>query len=111
MSKIPQNSESDDDFMKASAEEWSKPDIPQPLQPKPETKTDRWGAPLKSANLEDGNRWGAEKLDSEDSPQLKDLFPKKEGEKKKLPWWVILLIVLPIICVCGSVITLLVIFL
>jgi len=111
MSNIPQDSKPSDDFMNASAEEWSKPEVPQPPSPKPTNKTDRWGAPIKPADLDDGNRWGAEKLDSSDSPQLKDLFPKKEGEKKKLPWWVILLIILPIICVCGAVITLLVIFL
>lgn len=91
----------EDDFMKASAEEWSKDPEPVPAPPLPSTPTDRWGAPTRSADNDDGNRWGAEKLDKSDSPQIKDLFPKKpEGDKKKFPWWIIILAVVLVCLVC-----------
>ncbi len=104
----------DDDFMKSSAEEWSKP-TPQPSKPAERaTASDRWGSPVPPVIPDEGNRWGSEKLDTSDSPQLKDLFPKKDqpvDKKKKFPWWIILIIALPLILLCIAVIVLLVIFL
>ena len=100
--------EPEDDFMKASAEEWSKDPAPEPMPHMPSTPTDRWGAPEKPADIDDGNRWGAEKLDNSDSPQLKDLFPKKpQGEKKKFPWWLIIVGILVVIGLCIGLIVLL----
>lgn len=107
MDNLPLDHLPDDEFMKASAEEWSKPEPVSPLPPRPESPTNRWGAPIQPKNIDDGNRWGAEKLDNSDSPKIKDLFPKTDKSgKKKFPWWVILLIILGVICLCGTLVTL-----
>ena len=84
MAHIPQDNDKSDDFMNASAEEWSKPETPEPAPPKPKTKTDRWGAP---------------EMDTSDSPKIPDLFKKKEG--KGLQWWVIVLIIGVVLCLCS----------
>ena len=111
MDNQPQDHLPDDEFMKASAEEWSKSEPVSPLPPRSASLTDRWGAPVQPENINNGDRWGSEKLDTSDSPQLKDLFPKKEkSKKKKFPWWAILLIVLAVICLCGTAITLILVF-
>ena len=83
----------DDEFMNASAEEWSKPSTPEarpPAQPEP---TDRWGSP--SSNKEsssDPNRWGSEPTQTSRSE------PSNKGGSK---WWIILIVILVVLCLCA----------
>lgn len=99
MAHIPQDNDQSDDFVNASAEEWSKPEVPKPASSKPKTKTDRWGAPVPPADINSGSRWGAPEMDTSDSPKIPDLFKKKEG--KGLQWWVIVLIIVIVLCLCS----------
>lgn len=99
MADIPDDSY---DFMKASAEEWSKPEVPSPAPPRPETETDRWGAPVATPDMDDGDRWGSEKMDTSETPKITDFIPKRDATKppRKFPWWVILIIVIVVVSVC-----------
>ncbi len=99
MAHIPRENDKPDDFMNASAEEWSKPEVPNQAPPKPKTKTDRWGGAVPPADINSGNRWGAPEMDTSDSPKIPDLFKKKEG--KGLQWWVIVLIIAVVLCLCS----------
>lgn len=88
--------QNNDEFMNASAEEWSKPSTP---SERPATKpepTDRWGSPIpdKSASRET-NRWGAESTQTSYPETI-----KKSGSK----WWVILIVVLAVLCLCACLI-------
>lgn len=83
-----------DEFMNASAEEWSKPSTP-PERPAPKPEpTDRWGSPIQDkATASDPSRWG-----SEPSPvPSRDPGAKKGGSK----WWIILIVVLVVLCLCA----------
>ena len=95
------NLEPKDDFMNASAEEWSKEEVPQPPQPTEAPETDRWGAHIPSASDDDPSRWGAEPLEQAETPKLSDVFPKSYNleKKSKFPWW-ILIVVLVVMCLC-----------
>jgi len=97
MAHIPDD-ENTDDFMKASAEEWSKPE--KPVTPKPaQEPTDRWGSPLPAQPAAPGEgRWGSEPIEPTRIPKE----PKEKNEGKK--WWIIVLIVVLVLCLCGCVI-------
>lgn len=95
------NPEPKDDFMNASAEEWSKEEV---VQTPPETstpETDRWGAHIPSASDNDPERWGSEPLEQVETPKFADFLPQKESleKKSKFPWW-ILIVVLVLMCLC-----------
>ncbi len=92
------NQDNYDEFMKASAEEWSKPETPAPVPARAETPTNRWGAPVAQPNADDGSRWGAPKLDPSDEPKLSDLLPSQKGKNK---WWIIALIAGVLVCLCA----------
>ncbi len=82
-----------DEFMNASAEEWSKPEETTP-QPKAEKEqTNRWGSPAPQTDS-DTNRWGSEPLESS--------TPDSEPQKKKggSKWWVIAIIIVVVLCLC-----------
>ncbi|MBW6465396.1 MAG: hypothetical protein K0B06_02695 [Brevefilum sp.] len=83
-----------DEFMNASAEEWSKPSTP-PERPsvKPEP-TDRWGSPIPDTTpASDPTRWGSE-APAAATPGVRT---QKSGSK----WWIILIIVLVVLCLCA----------
>ena len=94
MGHIPDNNDYDE-FMGASAEEWSKPaepvDIPEPKA----DETNRWGAVQPDPSTSDSpNRWGSEPSE----PTYSDVnTPAKKGNSK---WWVILIIVAVVLCLC-----------
>jgi hypothetical protein len=89
MSQLPDD-KNQDEFMSASAEEWSKPSTPERPAPQPEP-TDRWGSPVSDkAPASDPGRWGSQ-------PPTQPPGPSKGGSK----WWVILIIVLVVLCLCA----------
>jgi hypothetical protein len=85
------------DFMNASAEEWSKEEKP-PSQPQPqEEKHDRWGSPIQDEKVaNDVRRWGSEP--AENAPPKQDSQPKKN---KKIKGWLIAAIVVVVLGVCA----------
>lgn len=93
MAHIPDD-ENFDEYMSASAEEWSKPETPPP--PKVENEsTDRWGASIPDPTVSaDASRWGSEPM--EPTRQGTEQPAKKGGSK----WWVILIVVVVVICLC-----------
>ena len=94
MAHIPED-DNFDEFMDASAEEWSKPEE---TSPQPETgkeQTDRWGSPTPQKGTSgDANRWGSEQPDS--STPVGDPQKKKGGSK----WWIIAIIIVVVLCLC-----------
>lgn len=88
MGHIPDTN--DDDFMNASAEEWSKPEKPAPAPPEQEA-TNRWGSPIPDPTVMGESGPTGSQPGAPGSP------PKKQGGSK---WWVILIIVLVILCLC-----------
>ncbi len=102
MAHIPDD-QNFDDFMNASAEDWSEPEKPTPPPEMPEEKADRWGAPIpEPAAVNDGDRWGAPELDSADTPKVSDFMP--EGKSKKSKGWLIAIIVVAALCLCVCVV-------
>jgi len=112
MGHIPDD-DSLDEFMDASAEEWSKPEqAPKVPESAPEP-ADRWGSSTADKSVvDDGDRWGSEAIE----PTIKKEKPKEEQskqapkpkspvkeEKKKSKWWIIAIIVLVVLCVCVCV--------
>jgi hypothetical protein len=88
-----------EEWMDASAEEWSKPEEPGPA-PVPESEpTDRWGSPTTPAEvLDDGDRWGSEPIEpTRDTPSQAGPTEKKDGFK----WWILLIILAVILCICA----------
>lgn len=85
------------DFMNASAEEWSKPEEPS-SQPQPqEEKHDRWGSPIQDeSTANDVRRWGSEPVESA-APKA-DSQPKKN---RKIKGWIIAAIVVVVLSVCA----------
>ncbi len=85
-----------DEFMNASAEEWSKPSTPEerpPAQPEP---TDRWGSPISDRGTSsDPSRW-----DSEPTPAS----PLGTGKKGGSKWWIIVLVILAVLCLCACIV-------
>lgn len=109
MGHIPDD-DSFEEFMDASAEEWSKPEeAPKVPEPTPEP-ADRWGSSTADKTVvNDGDRWGSEALEQ----KIKKEEPKKEApkeapapkppvkeEKKKPKWWIIVILVLVVLCLC-----------
>lgn len=93
MGQLPDD-ENYDDWMSASAEEWSKPEKPSPNPEPPTQPADRWGSPLTSKEQQDDpRRWGS------DQPAPTPSTPKAR-QKNKFPWWIILVIVLILLCLC-----------
>ena len=93
MGHIPDDDQNDE-FMNASAEEWSKPE-PVPA-PKPSSEsTDRWGATIPDPTVSgDAGRWGSEPIE----PTRPDYErPVKKGGSK---WWIILIVVAVVLCLC-----------
>jgi hypothetical protein len=97
MGHIPED-ENFDDFMNASAEEWSKEEEPLPAPEPIEEPTDRWGSP---SPVEDPNRWGSEPLETPQTPQKPtyDTPEKNKGSK----WWIIAIIVVVLLCIFACV--------
>lgn len=98
MSRIPDD-KNQDDFMNASAEEWSKPSTPARRSNEPREKTDRWGSPLpEKAAQNDPERWG--------SQPHRPASPSSEPPAKKggTRWWLIVLILVILLCLCLCII-------
>ena len=97
MAHIPDDKDFDE-YMNASAEEWSKPNKPADkpaAQPEP---TDRWGSPIQSKNTaSDPSRWGSEQSDSTGQTAQQTNKGGKKG-------WVIAVIVVAVICLCVCVV-------
>jgi hypothetical protein len=94
MGHIPED-ENFEEFMNASAEEWSKPEET-PLKPEMENeRTDRWGSSIpEEGAISDSNRWGSEPLE----PSRPDYDPqKKKGSSK---WWIIAIVIVVVLCLC-----------
>lgn len=99
MGHIPEDDEFEE-YMNASAEEWSKPEEPTPSQEKDEGQVNQWGAPSPADDAvgDKRNRWGSEPIDTSDSPKLSDIkFP---GKKTGTKWWVIAIAILVVLCLC-----------
>jgi hypothetical protein len=83
-----------DEFMNASAEDWSKPSTPADrptVKPEP---TDRWGSPVPDkTTASDPARWGSETP----APATPGVVTQKTGSK----WWIILIVVLVVLCLCA----------
>ena len=96
MAHIPED-ENFDEFMNASAEEWSKPEETTP-EPEAEYEHDRWGSPIP----EEASSTDEKRVESKPVSEYKsyDEPPKKKG---KLKWWVIVIIVIVILCICVCV--------
>lgn len=88
-----------DEYMNASAEEWSRPEKPSSNPEKKAEPTNRWGSPLPQDNTtSDENRWEAEPIETSsrvDRPQK-----KAKGAK----WWIIAIVVLVVLCLCACVV-------
>ena len=94
MGHIPDN-EQFDEFMNASAEEWSK-SKPAPA-PKPSSEsTDRWGSTIPDPTVSsDAGRWGSEPIEPT-RPNYER--PIKKSNSK---WWIIVLIIVVVMCLCS----------
>jgi len=94
MSHIPED-ENNDEFMNASAEEWSKPSQTPPSPAKGTEPTDRWGSPLPvGQKAADAKRWGSETADTSGTDYQQ---PKKAKLSKG---WIIAIIVVAALCLC-----------
>lgn len=85
-----------DEFMNASAEDWSKPEEPTPMPVQKPDETNRWGATLPEDPASAApNRWGSE-------PIIEASTPEKErpAKQSKSTWWVILIVIVVVICLC-----------
>ena len=94
MSHIPED-ETNDEFMNASAEEWSKPSQTPPSPAEGTEPTDRWGSPLPvEQKAADADRWGSDPADPSGTNYQQ---PKKAKLSKG---WIIAIIVLVVLCLC-----------
>jgi len=105
MGHIPEDKNSED-FMNASAEEWSKPSEPEPQPEINAEPADRWGSPApQNAASSDENRWGSEPIEK----AQRDVKPKKarqdtsKEKKGKFKWWIIVIIIVVVLCLCACV--------
>jgi len=107
MAHIPED-ENFDEFMNASAEDWSKPEEAPKVPEISEESTDRWGSSSAEKEVvDDGDRWGSEPLE----PTKPKAQPKKDDvkkvevkkEKSGLKWWIIAILALVVLCICGCV--------
>jgi hypothetical protein len=85
-----------EEYMSASADEWSKPEK---SPPKPELKNervDKWGSPIpEEASISDTNRWGSEPIET--GHPNDDFQAKKSGAK----WLIIAAVVAVVLCLCA----------
>lgn len=87
-----------DEFMDASAEEWSKPEAPEPVPASEQEPINRWGSPIPDPNgTASENRMDPEKVEAIAAGP--DVPAKKSGSK----WWIILIVVLVVLCLCACV--------
>ncbi len=87
------------EFMNASADEWSKSEEPAAAAQPKEEKHDRWGSPNQdeiSAN--DVKRWGSEPVEKAEPKQT--VKSNKNGKKG----WIIAAIVVVVLSVCACLI-------
>lgn len=94
MGHIPDDDQLNE-FMNASAEEWSK-SKPAPEQKPASGPTDRWGATIPDPTVSSNtSRWGSEPIE----PTRPDYErPQKTGGSK---WWIIVLIIVVVMCLCS----------
>jgi len=97
MGQIPED-ENFEDFMDASAEEWSKEEAPEPIPDPSGEPTDRWGSP---APDDTPDRWGSEPLEAPQPPLKTTVEPKKKNEGSK--WWIIAIIVVVVLCILACI--------
>ncbi len=98
MGHIPADDQNDE-FMNASAEEWSKPSQPSQRPPSTTAPADRWGSPTtEKATRDDPQRWGSPPQAS--TPAGNAAPAKRSGTK----WWIIVLIMALLLCLCLCVI-------
>jgi hypothetical protein len=94
MGHIPED-ENFEEFMDASAEEWSEPEEPAPVPESEPEPTNRWGSPIPDpGEAVEEKRWGSEPAEPEISTPLTPA--KKNGSK----WWIIAIIVVVVLCLC-----------
>jgi hypothetical protein len=85
--------QNNDEFMNASAEEWSKPSTPEERLPSQPDPANRWGSPLPDKSTDsDPGRWGS------DAPTPS--APAPAAQKTGSKWWVILIVILLVLCLC-----------
>ena len=97
MGHIPED-ENFDEFMDASAEEWSEPEEPAPAPESEPEPANRWGSPIPDPDgSEDVERWGSEPVEPSTPKQASPV--KNTGSK----WWIIALIVVVVLCLCACV--------
>lgn len=97
MGHIPED-ENFDDYMNASAEEWSKEEKPEPIPSPTGEPSDRWGSP---APVEEPKRWGSEPLEAPQKPQKTSPEAPKKNEGSK--WWIIAIIVIVVLCIIACI--------
>ncbi len=98
MAHIPDD-ENFDEYMNASADEWSKPEEPSKPEDISEERTDRWGSPIPNeATINEGDRWGAPEVDNDIGPNARDFMPA--GKKKSTRGWIIAAVVIVVLCLC-----------
>ena len=98
MGHIPDD-ENFEEYMNASADEWSKPEEPEPVPDIQDEQVDRWGSPIpQEATINEGDRWGSESMDSAKETTKASYEPptKKSGAK----WWIIIIAVLVVLALC-----------
>ena len=94
MGHIPED-ENFEEYMNASAEEWSKPSETPPKPEMEDERVDRWGSPIpEEGSVSDAKRWGSE--------PIKTSRPDYDPQKKKsgTKWWIILIIIVVVLCLC-----------
>ena len=94
MGHIPED-ENFEEYMNASAEEWSKPEETPPQPEMEDERVDKWGSPIpEEGTVSDAKRWGSESLE----PSNPDYDPqKKKGSTK---WWIIAIVIVVVLCLC-----------
>lgn len=97
MGHIPED-ENLNDFMNASAEEWSKEQEPEPIPEPSGEPADRWGSP---APDDDPNRWGSEPIKTPQKPETPIYEPVKKNEGSK--WWIIAIIAVVVLCIIACI--------
>ncbi len=86
--------ENPEDIMKASAEEWSKPEEPQ-SEPEAVGEHDRWGSPIPVSSIpSQGSDW-------QSTPAAPGGGYTAEAPKKsRSKWWIILIVIVVVLCLC-----------
>lgn len=101
MGHIPEE-ENFEEYMNASAEEWSKPSKPEPQPDLEDVHTDRWGSPISDkATINDGDRWGSEPIEKARRDARQKDKPYTPVEKKSgTKWWIIAIVIVVVLCLC-----------